>query len=206
MRLLDVKLTAKRGNWQRFVARRKKPKFKELEKTILARDDCTCQYCGFRSDKFQLVLNKNQNYSPAHTIISNMVTSCIFCAQCFFLDGIGTTKATGGWLIYLPEISQANLNNFVRVMFTSMLNDAPYRGKLHTTYLSLKDRTKEIDDVFGSTSHDPFTFGQSIIDCNFSEDELNLPLMQNIRLLPDRKCFTRQIDYWKKTVFADIPL
>jgi intracellular multiplication protein IcmJ len=206
MKLLPIVLTAKRGNWPRFRSRRNNKSFLSLEKQVLARDQRTCRYCGFSSEKYQQVVNINNDYSPGQSTINNMATACVFCAQCLFLDGIGHDNNWGGTLIYLPEISQADLNHFCRVLFASMLRDAPYKGKLQTAYLSLKDRENIVNETFGPKSSDPYTFGQTLIDSNLSSDQLQHPLMMQLRLLPDRKCFTEEILYWKTTVFDQIPL
>jgi len=206
MKLLPVTLEARRGNWPRFRARRSNKDFQQLEQQILARDKNTCLYCGFSCDKYQVVVNRNHDYSQGQSTPNNLATACVFCAQCFFLDGIGRENSWGGTLIYLPEISQSDLNHFCRVLFSSMLRDAPYKGKLQTAYLSLKDRENIINETFGPKSSDPYTFGEALIDCNFSPEQLKHPIIAQMRLLPDRKCFTREIQYWKSTVFDQVPL
>lgn len=206
VQLLPITLTAKRGNWARFKSRRGNQGFAKLEKQILARDQNTCRYCGFTSEKYQVVVNINQDYSPGQSKPNNLATACLFCAQCFFLDGIGHDNNWGGTLIYLPEISQADLNHFCRVLFASMMQDAPYKGKLQTAYLSLKDREHLVNATFGPKSSDPYTFAQTLIDSNLSAEQLQHPVLTNLRLLPDRKSFTEETIYWKTTVFDQIPL
>lgn len=206
MKLLPIQLTAKRGNWPRFKARRSNKAFLKLEQQILARDKNTCRYCGFSSDKYIYVVNRNQDYSQGQSKPDNLASACVFCAQCMFLDAIGHDNNWGGTLIYLPEISQADLNHFCRVLFSSMLRDAPYKGKLQTAYLSLKDRENPINEIFGPKSSNPYTFGQALIDSNLTDEQLKHPIMSQIRLLPDRKCFTQEILYWKATVYDQIPL
>lgn len=206
MKLLPITLTAKRGNWSRFRARRNNASFMKLEQQILARDKNTCRYCGFASEKYQVVVNINNDYNPGQSKPDNLATACLFCAQCLLLDGIGQGNNWGGTIIYLPEISQADLNHFCRVLFSSMLRDAPYKGKLQTAYLSLKDRENAVNEIFGPKSNDPHTFGMTLIDSNLSEDQLKHPVMTHLRLLPDRKCFTQEVNYWKSTVFDQIPL
>lgn len=206
MNLLPIVITAKRGNWPRFKSRRSNKSFLKLEQQILDRDQHTCRYCGFTSERYQVVVNINQDYGPGQSVPNNLATACIFCAQCFFLDGIGRDNNWGGTLIYLPEISQADLNHFCRVLFASMLRDAPYKGKLQTVYLSLKDRENIVNDTFGPKSSDPYIFGQTLIDSNLSPEQLKHPMLQQLRVLPDRKAFTEEILYWKTTVFDQIPL
>lgn len=206
MKLLPIILTAKRGNWPRFRARRNNQNYLKLESKILARDNYTCRYCGFASEKYQVVVNINHDYTAGQSTPDNLATACLFCAQCMFLDGIGQGNNWGGSIIYLPEISQADLNHFCRVLFSSMLRDAPYKGKLQTAYLSLKDREHAVNEIFGPKSSDPYTFGQALIDSNLSDDQLRHPVMTHLRLLPERKNFTQEVNYWKSTVFDQLPL
>lgn len=206
MSLLPIQITAKRGNWSRFKARKNNKSFLKIEQQILNRDKNTCRYCGFTSERYQVVVNINQDYSPGQSTPNNLATACVFCAQCFFLDAIGRENSWGGTMIYLPEISQADLNHFCRVLFASMLRDAPYKGKLQTVYLSLKDRENVVNETFGPNSSDPYIFGQTLIDSNLSNEQLSNPLLQQLRVLPERKCFTQEIYYWKNTVFDQIPL
>lgn len=204
MAYLPVVLNAKRGNWQRFQARKRNQRFLAVRDKIFVRDRHTCRYCGFQSQKYQEVVNHDNNYANNKT--ANLVTACSLCAQCFFLDSVGQDKNTGGYVIYLPEISQADLNHFCRVLFSSMLRDAPYKGKLQTTYMSLKDRGQTVDQLFGPQSHEPTTFGQTLIDTNLNNKVSQLELMKNLRLLPRRVNIPDQVKYWKETVFDQIPL
>jgi intracellular multiplication protein IcmJ len=204
MQLLPIRLTARRGNWQLFMTRKRNPRFADFEKKILARDKQTCRYCGFQCDKYQWAINRDQDYHNNKAV--NMVTACPFCRQCFFLDALDNSVAGGGYIIYLPEISQADLNNFCRVLFSCLLKNAPYKGKLQTTYLSFKDRTKPVEDLFGPGSSSPAIFGQTLIDSTLSKKELEHPILNQLRLLPERKDFEKQILYWKSNVFDQIPL
>lgn len=206
MNLLPIVITAKRGNWSRFHSRKSNKSFQNLEQQILARDQNTCRYCGFNSAKYQVVVNINHDYSPGQSVPDNLATACIFCAQCFFLDALGHENSWGGTLIYLPEISQPDLNHFCRVLFSGMLRDAPYKGKLQTAFLSLKDREHIVNETFGPKSSDPYVFGQTLIDSNLSAEQLQHPMFQQLRMLPERKYFTEEIIYWKATVFDQIPL
>ena len=204
MQLLPIQLTAQRGTWQLFTARKRNQRFLEFEKKILEHDDHTCCYCGFQALNYQSVLNRDHNYK--NNKIDNLVTACPFCRQCFFLDALNNPAVGGGYIIYLPEINQADLNNFCRVLFSCLLKNAPYKGKLQTTYLSFKDRTKQVEELFGPGSSNPATFGQTLLDSNLTPKELAHPILTQIRLLPERKFFEEQILYWKTTVFDKIPL
>lgn len=204
MQLLPINLNAERGNWNLYSSRKRNSRFLEFEKKILEHDEYTCHYCGFQAFDYQAVVNHDNNYKNNKT--DNLVTACPFCLQCFFLDALTNNVLGGGYIIYLPEINQADLNNFCRVLFSCLLKNAPYKGKLQTTYLSLKDRTKQVEELFGPGSSNPATFGQTLIDSNLSKKELAHPILKQLRLLPERKFFEKQILYWKTSVFDKIPL
>ncbi len=204
MQLLPISLTAERGNWQMFTSRKRNPRFLEIEKKILEKDDHTCRYCGFQAFNYQEVVNHDHNYK--NNTAGNLVTACPFCLQCFFLDALSNPSVGGGYIIYLPEINQADLNNFCRVLFSCLLKNAPYKGKLQTTYLSFKDRTKQIEDIFGPNSSNPAIFGETLLDSGLSKKELAHPILTQLRLLPERKFFEKQILFWKTSVFDKIPL
>jgi len=204
MELLPIALSAKRGNWQRFMARKANKAFLNVREKVFTRDDYTCRFCGFQAKQYQEVVNVDQNYS--NNQLDNLVTACQFCSQCFFLDSVGLDGKSGGTLIYLPEISQPDLNHFCRTLFCSMLRETPYKGKLQSAYLSLLDRAKIIEEVFGPKTQEPNVFGQTLIDCGLTEAQLKSQVFSELKLLPIRKFYKTQAEYWKTTVFANIPL
>lgn len=204
MELLKIQLNAIKGNWRLYFSRKRNKKFLTIKKRVLQRDNHTCRYCGFFAKEYQEIVNINQNYH--NNSFNNMATACCFCAQCFFLDAIGQDGNSGGTIIYLPEISQADLNNFCRVLYCSLDKESAYKGKLQSVYLSLKDRNKDVVNCFGPESDDPRVFGQGIIDAKLTQEQLQHEVMNHLRLLPSRNAFTKQIEYWKKTVFAKVPL
>jgi intracellular multiplication protein IcmJ len=90
----------------------------ELKKTVLERDDHTCQCCGFRSIKYQEVHFLDQN---KHNLkLDNLATTCIFCHQCFNLDV--ATQMRSGVLIWLPEIEQATLNSIMQAIYVARIS------------------------------------------------------------------------------------
>lgn len=204
MELLPIRLTAQKGVWRLYHNRKKNKKFFFLSQQVLKRDNYTCRYCGFFSKEFQEIINIDGNYR--NNKIDNLATACSFCAQCFFLDAVGLEHDTGGIIVHIPEISQANLNNFCRVLYCSLDKESAYKGRLQAVYMSLKDRGKEVINCFGPESSDPRIFSQGLLDAALNQEELRHSVLQHLRLLPSKKTFARQIDYWKKTVFAKVPL
>lgn len=204
MDFLPIKLTAQRGNGQRFLSRKANKAFQPIMKAVFERDENTCRYCGFQSQLYQEVVNIDQNYN--NNAMDNLATCCSFCYPCFFLDVIGLDGKSGGTIIHLPEINQPDLNHFCRALFCSLLRDAPYKGKLQAVYLSLQDRAKSVNEVFGPNAAEPNTFGQSLIDSGLTEAQLTHPILSELKYLPTRKFYKDQAEYWKTSVFASIPL
>jgi len=204
MALLPILVTARRGNWRQYKARERNEKFIAIKEKIFQRDQYTCRYCDFFSKKFQTIVNIDHNYKNNH--LDNLATACSFCAQCFFLDAVGLDENLGGKLIFLPEISQASLNHFCRVLYCSMDKESAYKAKLQSIYMSLSERNKDVVACFGIDCDNPKVFGQTLINANLHPRYLQHQLLNHIRLLPSRRTFKKQIDYWKQTVFEKIPL
>ncbi len=204
MALLPLLITARRGTWRQYTARNRNEKFESLKKAVLERDHYTCRYCDFFSKKFHTVVNIDHNYKNNH--LNNLATACAFCTQCFFLDSVGLDSNSGGKLIFLPEISQPALNNFCRVLYCSMDKESAYKAKLQSIYMSLAERGKDVVACFGVECDNPKVFGRTLIDANLDPKYLKHQLLNHIRLLPSKRVFKQQIDYWKNTVFEKIPL
>lgn len=202
--LLPISLTAIKGNWRAFQARKPLLNFKALKKKILDRDNHTCRFCGFYDKQYQEVINIDHHYKNNHP--NNLATACAFCAQCFFIDSVGLAPQTGGTVIYLPEISQGDLNHLMRTLFCTSDRDTAYRGKLKSVILSFNDRAQAVTHCFGPNSDQPNIFGQSLLDAHLPQNAYQHPLIKHLRLLPNKKAFNEQIDYWKQTVFAKVPI
>jgi len=204
MGLLDIKMTAKQGSWTRFNSRKQSKGFAASANRIFQRDNYTCQYCGFRSEKFQEVVNLDQNYS--NNKLSNWVTACPFCAQCFFIDSLEMDEHFGGTLIYLPEITQGDLNNFCRVVFCALQKNSAYKAQLQAIYLSLKDRAKSVETAMGPRTSEPHIYGQAILDCGVPFEQINPVPLSPIRLLPARGPFKEVIEYWTQEIYSRFPI
>lgn len=93
----------------------------ETRKRIFERDNHECQYCGFESKKFQLVHVLDGD--KGNTSDDNLVTSCIFCHQCFHLDNVSAMKS--GTLIWMPEMTQAQVHHLARSIYVARITQGP---------------------------------------------------------------------------------
>ena len=189
-----IRLRASAGAWRLYSARHADPGFRAYEKKIFERDQYTCRFCGFQARVFQEVINLDGNYR--NNKVDNMATACCFCAQCFFVESVGVGGYGGGSLIYLPELTQPELNSLCHVLFCAITNDTGYKNTAQSIYRSLKFRTQPIEEKFGEGTSDPAIFGRLLIDTGYAAPDKAEPIFRDMRLLPSRAKFRRQIESW----------
>ncbi len=170
------------------------PKFTSYADQVKARDHNTCQFCGFQSSKCMKVVNVDHNYR--NNLMSNLATACPFCVQCIFLESVGNLLPGGGYLIHMPDISQARLNGASHVLFAAIVNGSHLSSKADSMVKTLKLRTAEVEGHFGKGMSSPGFMGRMMIDTpgmDFSTEEL---ILKDLRLLPSLKHFEKDILNW----------
>jgi intracellular multiplication protein IcmJ len=197
-----LKLMATPGSWRLDSARKVDERFRALEQKVFQRDRYTCQFCGFQARLFQEVVNLDNNY--ANNKMPNLVTSCCFCAQCFFVESVGVGGYGGGTLVYLPEMTQTELNSMCHVLFCAITNDTGYKSSAQNIYRGFKFRSQLVEDKFGEGTSDPSIFGQLMIDSGVNDEERRSQLFKNILLLPSRAKFRKQIEKWAASALEEI--
>jgi intracellular multiplication protein IcmJ len=197
-----LKLMATPGSWRLYSARKVDERFKSYEEKVFQRDRYTCQFCGFQARLFQEVVNLDSNYT--NNKLSNLATSCCFCAQCFFVESVGVGGYGGGTLIYLPELTQAELNSLCHVLFCAITNDTGYKSSAQNIYRGFKFRSQLVEEKFGEGTSDPAIFGQLMIDAGVNDEERRAQLFKNILLLPSRAKFRKQIEKWAANALEEI--
>ncbi len=199
----DLTLVARPGNWRLFAARKADPAFQKFSERVWLRDNYTCQFCGFQAKEFQEVINLDRNFY--NTKLSNMVTACCFCTQCYFLEAVGRSDYGGGRLIYLPEIAQADLNGLCHVLFCAIANASSYRADAQNIYRNLKFRSQMVEQELGEGMSNPRLFGQVLIESNVNAaDRVNQQILPRIRLLPSRTKFNQQIETWAQAALEEL--
>ena len=197
-----VKLIASPGAWRMYSSRKVDPRFQGYELKVLQRDRYTCQFCGFQAKLFQDVINLDNNYT--NNRLTNLVTACCFCAQCFFIESVGVGGYGGGTLIYLPELTQSELNSLCHVLFCAITNDTGYKSSAQTIYRNFKFRSQLIEDKYGEGTSDPAILGQLIIDSGVSDHDVLDKIFNHVRLLPSRAKFRKQIEHWAASALEEM--
>lgn len=198
----ELKLMASPDAWRLQSARKADQRFKQYEQRVLQRDHFTCQFCGFQAKLYQDIVNLDGNYK--NNKLNNLTTACCFCAQCFFMESVGVGGYGGGTLVYLPELSQTELNSLCHVLFCAVTNDTGYKSSAQTIYRSFKIRSQAVENKFGEGTSDPAIFGQLLIDSGHINDEYAEKILKDIRLLPSRAKFRKQIEGWASSALEEI--
>ncbi len=197
-----LELAANLPGWRIFVRRKADKAFRPVETRVFNRDAYTCQYCGFQADAYQEVVNLDGNYN--NNKLANLITACCFCSQCLFLQTAGVDDKSGGQLIYLPELSQADLNSFCHVLFCAMGNSTGYQDTAQSIYRTLKFRSQIIEKQLGTGMSQPHLFGQTVIESQHRYPDKTISILPGLRLLPAYAKFTAQLDIWAKAALAEL--
>ncbi len=201
--LRALRLQVSSGSWRHFAGRELDPKFQKIARKIFERDQYICQFCGFQAKEMQKVVNLDGNYKNNH--IQNLSTICCLCAQCFFLEMVGKHDSGGGLVLYLPEMSQNDLNGLCHVLFCAMTNATTYRNDAQKIYNALRLRSQIVEKKMGKGLSNPSFLGQRLIDARMQRrEEVASTILKNLRLLPSYTKFKHCIDIWANTAFNEL--
>jgi len=178
--------------------------------SVWRQDNFTCQFCGFRAEKFQRVVNGAWCGDKRQAL-----TACLYCEQCFTLETAGLTGA--GSLIWLPEISQADLHHLCRAISVARQQSA-LAERAQMAFDALMSRRAEAKKRLGTD--DPLALGTVMLENLSAKDYAQRTArLEGIRFLPlDRYLvntpegvvdqFPAVLDYWQSAQgpFGKIPV
>ena len=201
----ELKLHINPENWPLYLKRKSDPAFFKVRDKVFRKDKYTCRFCGFQAREHQDVINLDCNYR--NNKLSNMATACCFCAQCFFLEEIGHAGFGGGKLVYIPEMTQVELNAFCHVTFCAITNGTNYRDISQTIYRSLKFRSQPIEDKFGIGASTPRVFAQILLEYEGEKaQELRNELLNDFKILPSYAKFRKQLESWAASAASELEM
>lgn len=168
-------------------------RYQAVREQVLQRDDYTCVFCLFRSVKYQHIHHLDDDHG--NNKLTNLVTACPLCHQCHHLGMAGIRRA--GVMIWLPEISQSQLNNLCRAIFVAVKNAGEHEQTARSLYFSLESRAGILEQELGAGSSNPASFGQAFLHMNEEQYARRAQLMSPIRLLPRMQAFEMEVLFWQ---------
>lgn len=161
----------------------------EIKRAVFERDHHTCQCCGFQSQKYQEVHFLDHNHK--NFTMDNMVTTCIFCHQVFNIDQASVMRSAV--LIWLPEISQADLHHIMRAIYVARISQGPMAEAARASLDSLMARRDEAKRRIGTD--DPYVLATVMRDFLTNRHYANRDeKLDGVRLLPLDRRLIREAD------------
>lgn len=178
--------------------------FKAMREEILIRDEYTCQYCEYRSLRFQEVHHLNDDHNDNE--VENLVTVCSLChaTQHLWFSGMKDR----GDIIYLDpkiySISQPELNQWVRILWVAELgNDRTMSASAKTTLVRLSKAKVEARKKIGSS--DAEVLGDYLVNLDDKQYANRDKHLAGFFFLPSKVGFKRQVQYWAEMINSKTP-
>jgi intracellular multiplication protein IcmJ len=190
--MYPLRLSVNPQGWRHFIARKTDAAFQTFAQQVWQRDGWQCQYCGITQKTGQEVVNIDGDY--IHNDISNLTTACALCTQCGFLESIGMDRYGGGALIYLPELTQEQLNGLCYALFKSISEADEQEESAQQYYQSLTRRAELVETHLGAGMSEPAVLGQLMVESELSPTPDTF--IAHLRLLPSRVIFKEYIMDW----------
>ena len=198
----NLYISVKRSVFRRddFKAEMMDKEFVSKREVVLKRDNYTCQFCGFRAEKFQEVHHIDDNHSNNDE--SNLLTTCILCHSVCHAGFSGIQKR--GVLIYIDpalNLDQGALNQIVRALWVGeessnediRVNSSVMLSKLFKLSVSARRR-------FGTSELNMISdFLLRLSDEKYDKRGVAL---KGLYFLPLKQAFEKQFSYWSKSVFG----
>lgn len=200
MDLIPLTWHIKPGNWERYFARLNLKNYDNIKSIILKMYESSCAYCGYQTSELNLV-NKDFDYQNNAKI--NIVPACRCCTPCVLLDGFGRDPLFRGKMIYLPEMTQIQLNHFVRGVFGAIQKNSSAASRLKEVLVSFEERREYIVQIFGKNSYNPELFAQGLMDIFIDEERLKHPALKSVRFLPDQDLLMAERDQILAVYYPD---
>ena len=142
-------------------------------RSVFHRDFNRCRYCGFHSNKYQQAVRLGSLRD-----LDKLVTACIFCQSCVHLELVESARC--GLLVWLPELSQAKLHEFLRQLYIARISQGPVAERARTLVSELRERSHRAKDHL-STSDPSRLAGQMVSNPDRERWRVEL---EPIRLMP----------------------
>lgn len=186
-------------------------KYKKIWDSVWKRDDYTCKYCNFKSLKYQEINHINSDHDDNR--IENLETICPLCHQSFHLDILSNTN--GGKIIWLPELSQQELNYICRGLFIAIdeaeiaeEEDREVSGYIKIARMietSLTERALVVEQRIHAGASDPLMFATALINMDSTKYNNRKNFLNPFKIMHLKNRYSKQTKYWKSKTYNNIP-
>lgn len=207
--LNPIVLSIKRGRFRRddLEAESADAGFGETKLAVQIRDAKTCHFCGFQADKWQDIHHGNDDHHDNRR--ENLITVCKICHACHHIGLAGMNN--GGSIIYLPEISQVELNRLVRAMYViGKVGSPEWRKRAGNLWQFLLSRQQPVTNALGS--HDPIVLANALGSASKIDFDSRATPLAHLRFFIKPKSLMLAlpkggtvIDYWVSGVYNKVP-
>lgn len=192
-------LGAKRATWrgEDEASAQADERFRAVKPKVFKRDNFKCKFCGFQSRKWQEIHHidsDHHNHDPR-----NLATICNFCHMTFHIGRAGL--AGEAELIWMPELSQPQLNHLARNCFVAMRTKGHTNEAGETVFSGLRIRAEEARRRLGTS--DPADLGEALLAIDEESYDKRDEILDGVRLLPlgrkyvgERDLFPKMVDFW----------
>ena len=188
----------------------------ELRKQVIAqgRFGRRCHFCDFAfgtTDSFDI---HNLDGDHTNNELENLVPVCELCHAPFHLDTVSKKwPSDPGKIVFLPELTQVQLNNLLQVIFYCMAMQSVAAGpekvastaeqgiNPHTVYRRITDRAHQVEmnskgEPVRKGLSDPLVCGRVLLDMSDEEYEQRSVLLGGCRYVPGADYFIQQAGLW----------
>lgn len=206
--------------------------FAQVRKSILEAYDYTCGFCGHRAEKYQEVHHLDDDHKNNQP--GNLVCACPLCHQVFHVGLAGMRD--GADIVYVPEMSQAEINQLVLVLWlVTETDESRFKDQQERLYFSrLAGRAKTIQGILENRrgtvqlklkealkdkgfppellarvkiSHiTPSLFANALMALGDEAYENRQTLLGGLRLIPKPARFRERIQLWSAEQDAILPV
>ena len=185
-----------------FLIRRADERFTNFAKKTAEACDHTCQYCFFKAEKYMEVINIDGDYM--NNAASNMTLACPFCTQYHFLFATNHGLGMGdGQMIYLPTLTQEQLNALCHVIFCSLVNQTDYAPTAQSILNGLQSQAAEVEALYGKGMSNPAFMMNVLIDTPFkAQHDVFQQILASVRFLPSLDAYRERVADWSDEALA----
>lgn len=156
-----------------------------LKKAVVVRDFNTCQFCDFRSAKYQSAAALSDNPHD----IDQIATACIFCHQCLYLELVPYMRS--GVLLWMPEMEQTALHQLAREIYVARISTGVMAENARRALDQLMTKRAGAKERLGSDN--PADLVERIRDSDSHNSDAAVA-MGGIRLFPLDRRIVREAD------------